>query len=197
MVVLPEPVGPVTSTMPLGRRMTSRKAANVTGSMPTDAQVEHDHAAVEHPHDDALAEHRGQHAHAEVDRVAADGQADAAVLRHAALGDVEVRHDLDPRRDGEGQVARRRHHFIEHAVGPDADLELVLERLEVQVAGVVLDRHQEHHVQQLADRGAVGHGLGLVEVERCPSLQVRGRSPGRRRCSMSAISPSTLSPPAA
>ena len=54
-----------------------------------------DDRAVEHSHDDALAEHRRQHADAQVDRVAADGQLDAAVLRQAALGDVEVRHDLD------------------------------------------------------------------------------------------------------
>ena len=66
-------------------------------------------------------------------------QPDAAVLRQAPLGDVEVGHDLDARGDGEGQVPRRRHHLVEHAVGADADLELVLERLEVQVAGVVLD----------------------------------------------------------
>jgi hypothetical protein len=31
-----------------------------------------------------------------------------------------------------------RHHFIQHAVGTDADLEFALEGLEVQVAGVVL-----------------------------------------------------------
>ena len=40
-------------------------------------------------------------------------QADAAVLRHAALGDVEVGHDLDARGDGEGQVPRRRHHLVQ------------------------------------------------------------------------------------
>ena len=52
-----------------------------------------------------------------------------------------------------------------HAVGADADLELVLERLEVQVAGVVLDGQQQHHVQQLAHRGAVGQGLDAGQVD--------------------------------
>ena len=89
--------------------------------MPTSLQVERDDRAVEHPHDDALAEHRGQHGDAQVDRMAADGQLDAAVLRQAPLGDVEVGHDLDAGGDGEGQVARRRHHFIQHAVGLDAN----------------------------------------------------------------------------
>ena len=91
MVVLPEPVGPVTSTMPLGWRISSRNMASVVGVHADRVQVEHDHRAVEDPHDDALAEHRRQHAHAEVDRVAADGEPDAAVLRQPPLGDVEVR----------------------------------------------------------------------------------------------------------
>ena len=83
--------GPVTSTMPLGLRMISRKAARMAGVHAHGVQVEHDHGAVQDPHDHALAEHGGQHADAEVDRVAAHGQADAAVLRQPPLGDVEVR----------------------------------------------------------------------------------------------------------
>ncbi len=134
--------------------------------MPDLVQVERDHRAVEHSHDDAFAEHRRQHADAQIDRMPADGQLDAAVLRQAALGDVEIGHDLDARGDGEGQVPRRRHHFVQHAVGLDANAEFVLERLEVQVAGVVLDRQQQHHVQQLAHRGAVGQGLDAGQVDR-------------------------------
>ena len=174
MVVLPEPVGPVTSTMPLGLSITSRNCRSRSGVHADGVQVELDDRAVEHPHDDALAEHGGQHGDAQVDGVAADGQLDAAVLRQAALGDVEVGHDLDARGDGEGQVPRRRHHLVQHAVGLDADLEFVLERLEVQVAGVVLDRQQQHHVQQLADRGAVGQGLDVVEVDRAFAADHRG-----------------------
>ena len=40
MVVLPEPVGPVTSTMPLGLRITSRKAAIVGGIHADLVQIE-------------------------------------------------------------------------------------------------------------------------------------------------------------
>ena len=121
--------------------------------------------------------------------MAADGQADAAVLGQAALGDVQVGHDLDARGDGEGQVARRRHHLVEHAVGTDADLELVLERLEVQVAGVVLDGQQQDHVQQLADRGAVGQGLDAGQVDADRLLhRLRPPRPTRSSSSMSVIS---------
>ena len=160
--------------MPLGLAMTSRNLASVVVVHADLVQVERHDRAVEHPHDDALAEHRGQHADAEIDRVAADGQLDAAVLRHAALGDVEIGHHLDAGGDREGQMARRRHHFVQHAVGLDADAELVLERLEVQVAGVVLDRQQQHHVEQLADRGAVGQGFDAGEVDRAAG-HLRGR----------------------
>ena len=118
-------------------------------------EVEADVGAVQDADDHRLAEHRRQHADAHVHGVAADVELDAAVLGHAPLGDVQVGHDFDARADGHGQVARRRHHFIEHAIATIAHLVLVLERLEMDVRGVVLDGHQHHHVEQLADRGGV------------------------------------------
>ena len=54
-------------------------------------------------------------------------------------------------------------------------LELVLERLEVQVAGMVLDGQQQHHVEQLADRGAVGQGLDAGQVDRPFAIGRGGR----------------------
>ena len=125
--------------------------------------------------------------------MAADGELDAAVLRHAALGDVEVRHDLDAGGDGEGQVARRRHHFIQHAVGLDADAELVFERFEVQVAGVVANGDQQHHVQQLADRRAVGQGLDARQVDRASLPAAAAAAASSSSASMSATRVSTLS----
>ena len=52
-------------------------------------------------------------------------------------------------------MARRRHHLVEHAVAAVAHLVLFLERLEVDVAGLVLDGQQQHHVDELADGGGV------------------------------------------
>ena len=160
--------------MPLGRSMTLAELLERLLVHADLRQVERDDRAIEHPHDHALAEHRRQHADAQVDRVATDGELDPAVLRQPALGDVEVRHDLDAGGDGEGQVARRRDHFVEHAVGLDADAELVFERLEVQVAGVLLDRHQEHHVEQLAHRCAVGQRRDVVEIDRAVGADAGG-----------------------
>ena len=104
--------------------------------------------------------------------MSADVEFDTAVLRQPAFGDIEVGHDLDSRRDGKGQVPRRRDHFVQDAVGLDADPEFVLERLEVQVAGVVLDRQQQDHVEQFADRGAVGQGLDAGEVDRPVAVEL-------------------------
>ena len=120
--------------------------------MPTLLRSRETTRAVEDSHHDAFAEHRGQHADPQVDGVTTDRQFDTAVLRQPPLGNIEVGHDFDARGDGEGQVTWRRHHFVQHAVRLDANPELVFKRLEVHVAGVVLDGQQQHHVEQLADR---------------------------------------------
>ena len=76
--------------------------------------------------------------------------------RRSAFGDVELGHDLDAADDGVGQVPRRGDHFVEDAVGADADLEFVFERLEVDIAGLVFDGQEHDHVEELADGGIVG-----------------------------------------
>ena len=96
----------------------------------------------------------------------AHGQPNATVLGQSALGNVEIGHDLDARRNGKGQVPRRRHHLVQHAVGTDANLELGFKRLEMQVAGMLADRQQQNHVQQLPHRGAVGEGFHVGQVDR-------------------------------
>ena len=46
----------------------------------------------------------GRMLNAQIDLIAADVQLDAAVLRHAPLGDIQVGHDLDAAGNGRGQV---------------------------------------------------------------------------------------------
>ena len=101
-----------------------------------------------------------------IDRLVVDVQLDAAVLRHAPLGDVEIGHDLDAAADGGGDVRRRRHHFVQHAVDAITHLEFILERLEVNVRCLVLDRLQQHQVDQLAHRVGIGGFLQAVQVDR-------------------------------
>ena len=88
-------------------------------------------------------------------------QADAAVLRQALLGDVELRHDLDARDDQRRHGALGLQHLAQHAVDAEADDEPVLERLDVDVGGVFLHRLREHGVDQADDRRVV---LALEQV---------------------------------
>src|SRR5438128_4785117 len=62
-------------------------------------QVELQRLFVEDSEDRLLAEDRGQGRDTEVDLAVVVAQLDAAVLRKPALGDVEVRHDLQARED--------------------------------------------------------------------------------------------------
>ena len=93
---------------------------------------------------------------AQIDLASGHGRLDASVLRNPALRDVQVGHDLDARRDGRGQRARRRRHFVKRAVHAVADFEILLERLKVNVTGPRLDGLGQHRVHVLDDRGRGG-----------------------------------------
>ena len=115
-----------------------------------------DRRPIEHAQHDRFAELRGQRRDAQIDDAVAQRIADAPVLRQAALRDVQVGHDLEARNHGQGQLLGRRRHLVEGAVHAIADLELSLERLEVNVAGAVLDGLEQDQVDEPDDRGLVG-----------------------------------------
>ena len=54
-----------------------------------------DRPVVQDTHDGLLAMRGGHGRHTKIQRATEDLRTDAAVLRQATLGDVEVRHDLD------------------------------------------------------------------------------------------------------
>ena len=120
--------------------------------------------AVEQAHDDAFAVERGQGGDAQVHFAAQDLDLDAAVLRQAALGDIQLGHQLQARDDGGLQLARRRFLVEEHAVHAEADAEFLLERLDVNVAGALLDGVGDHGVDQADDRRFAGHVAQVFEV---------------------------------
>ena len=101
---------------------------------------------------------------------------DAAVLRDAALGDVEVGEDLDA---GGDRGDRRRGHdrrLGEHAVDAVADPHLVLLRLEVDVGGAALDGLLDHPLDELDDGRVLAgraevHGRRREVVERALRLR--------------------------
>ena len=127
-------------------------------------EVERGRRLVENTHDDGLAVGGREAADTKVDRLAGDGQGDTAVLRHAALGDVEVRKDLDARDDGGGHLHVGRLHGVEGAIDTVADLEVVLEGFDMDVGRAVDDALVEDEVDEADDRGRVGGTLHRSDV---------------------------------
>ena len=100
--VLPLPVGPVTSTMPHGRRIAASNLASDSGSNPSfvmssiSLSLSSRRMTIFSPKSVGRTETRKSISFGDAALVEAD--LDAAVLRQALLGDVELRHDLDARR---------------------------------------------------------------------------------------------------
>ena len=101
---------------------------------------------VEDPHDDLLAPHGRQAADAQVDLAPPGSDREPAVLREAPLGDVHVAHDLQSGDDRRLHLLGCRRHLLQHAVDAEADADIALARLDVDVRCVVRDRLVEQQV---------------------------------------------------
>ena len=180
VVVLPEPVGPVTSRMPCGLWISSSISCCVCG-----VHAERCRARAGRPACRAGAAPRARRARRESSTRARRPsgprpQADAAVLRQALLGDVEPRHDLDARHHHRRHGALRLQHFAQHAVDAEAHHQPVLERLDVDVGGVLAHRLGQHGIDQADDRRVV------VALEQVGLLGQLLRPGGRGRCCLRA-----------
>ncbi len=169
MVDLPLPVGPVTMKMPCGMAREMRHAPqHVVVEAERIKVVEIASRAVQQAHDDAFAVQRRQRGNAQIDLAAQRFDLDAAVLRKPAFGDVQLGHQLHAGNDGGLQLARRRILSEQHAVHAVADAEFPFERLNVNVAGALLDRLGDHGVHQADDRRFAGHVAQAARGPRKP-----------------------------
>ena len=111
-----------------------------------------------------LAVRGGHRRYADVDVLASDADADAAVHREALLGDIEVRHDLDTRDDRalEAVQLRRNVDLVEHAVDAVADSKFRLLRLDVDIGRALAVGFGDDLVYELDDRRLFAH---LVDVD--------------------------------
>jgi hypothetical protein len=119
-----------------------------------------------------LAVHRGHGGHAQVQLAPLDAGLDAPVLRQAALGDVQVRQQLDARADG--RALPRRHHLagVQHAVDAVAHVQAVVEGLQVDVGGAQLDHAPDQAVDQADHRRLAGQVAQVLdEVARALLVQ--------------------------
>ncbi len=66
-----------------------------------------------------------------------------------------LRHDLDARHHQRGHGALGLQHLAQHAVDAEAHHQAVLERLDVDVRGVLLHRLGQHRIDQADDRRIV------------------------------------------
>ena len=119
---------------------------------------------VENTHDHTLGVGAGRdRRHTHIDLAPTERARDAAILRQALLGNVELGHDLDARDDLRRQRTRRVQHLPEHAVDAEAHGDARLESLDMDVGGVLLDRFDEQAVDELDDRRVV---VGFEQVLR-------------------------------
>ncbi len=121
-------------------------------------------AGVENAERDLFAVLRGQARHAHVDALVRVPHLDAAVLRQAALGDVELRHHLQTRDQGILNPLREAECLFEDAVDAIAHQHRVGLRLDVDVARPRLDALDQHLVGELDDGRQLGVGGDRPEV---------------------------------
>ena len=145
--------------------MYLRKRCSSSSGKPEDVEPQlvellADRFLVEDADDRVLAVHARHDRDAEVDRLARHAQLEAAVLRHALLGDVELRHDLDARDDRAVKaLVDRPHRRLQHAVDAVLHVHRVVLRLDVDVARAALDRGVDRRVDQPDDRARVRREL--------------------------------------
>ena len=128
-------------------------------------------ALVEKTQRDGLGVDRRDRRDADIEDVLAVAEVDAAVLREAAFGDVEARHDLQARDDRvleAGQVVRERDRD-QDTVDAVADAEIIFLRLEVDVRRAFGDGLREDFGDEAHHGGVlvgfdVGRSFGGREV---------------------------------
>ena len=127
-----------------------------------EAQVLQAHAQirlVEDADTELLTQQRGHRTDAQVDIAAFGDDAHAAFLRHAFLGDVHLADHLHAADDRRMHAGRRLHQVAQHAVDAVPHARALLVRLDVNIAGAVLDRREQRDVDEIDDRAALDHAV--------------------------------------
>ena len=119
---------------------------------------------VKQPQHHALTVECGHGRYPDVYLAACDSGLDSAVLRQSSLGDVQVGHDLQARDYRGLEALRWRGYLVQYAVDSIPDLGPSLERLDVNVAGSLLDGLAQDQIDQLDDRGLLGHAFQVADL---------------------------------
>ena len=162
-MVLPEPVGPVTSRMPSGRLMM-RSNSCWSSVKPDFRQSQLQAFLVEDTHHDAFAVIRRQTRHAQVNQLGTHLRLNAPVLRDAMLGDGHVGLNFQPGDNGGLQSFGRRLHFLHHAVNAVAQPEFFCQRLQVNVRGAHLEGVHDDLIHQPDERRVRVHRPAVIRA---------------------------------
>src|SRR5581483_9280247 len=124
---------------------------------------------VEHTEHRILAVNRRHDGDAKIDGAPVVLDAEAAILRDTAFGNIELAHDLDSRNDGRVMLFSDRGHGLrQHAVDAELDTDGAVARFDVNVTGAALLRgenggiHQANNGAGVARRGQLIDRDGLV-----------------------------------
>ena len=153
---MPLPVGPVTMMMPWGRVRMDLSSIMAAGLDAEPVQVVADRRGVEDSHDHLLAVDGRDGRDAHVDVPAGNPDPQTPVLGQPALRDVHLREDLDPGDHGRVHSLGRGHDLAQQTIHPDAHGGRFGLRLDVHVAGAVLDRLPQQQIDEADDGGLVG-----------------------------------------
>ncbi len=141
-------------------------------------EVGHQGHRVEHADHDLLTERAGEARHAQLHLAVAAHRLDATVLGASPLGDVHAREHLDARRHRGVHLHRQPLDLVQDSVDAEADQRVGVARLEVDVAGALV----EGVVQQVVDRS--DHVLVVVRRELVVAAQLHEL--GQRRAGTAA-----------
>ena len=131
---------------------------------------------VEHAQHGVLAVDGGHDGNAEIDQAVLVAHAEAPVLRHALLGDIQFAHHLDARNDGGLPVlGDGRHGVVQHAIDAVLDGHFLIARFNVNIARAPLQGIEDGGIHQLDHRSDVAIGSReLVDGKRLVGIAVFG-----------------------
>ncbi len=140
------------------------------------------HLGIENPQHEFLAE-GGRHARQAQLDLGAVGRArlDAAVLRLALLGDIEPAHDFDPADHRGSDIGRDLVDLVHGAIDPETHVALLAARLDVDVAGALVEGVLQQPVDDADDVLVLGvDRAGLAEFDELLEVLQIGRHLARR-----------------
>src|SRR5437764_6991533 len=118
----------------------------------------------EHTKNSVFAVNRGHDGNTEIDGTAVVFHAETAVLRHAALGNVQLTHDLHARNDGGVMLlANGRHGLGKHAINAELDGDRIITSLDVNITGPSLQGGKDGGVDEADDGAGITGGGELVD----------------------------------